>query len=225
MSSFFNLTLDTLAPQGVTLRINNGAEKTGSLSVTLAIGCSDADKTGYQMKVWGDIGDETLAETLASWEAYSASKTVSLTSGDGTKSVKIKIRDSVLNESVTVAATIELDTAVPTVSLTYGPDVTRISKVSGADVCTFSFTSDEPFVEYRVMVVDSTTTPYDEGNAIYEDNGSSGLSGTGEFAADEEITVKINALDYADALSVGTSAVEKLGIVKVFVNDGVRWSE
>ena len=51
MASYFNLILDTLAPSGITLTINDGAIYTTSASVQLKIGCSDASTTGYQ---WGN---------------------------------------------------------------------------------------------------------------------------------------------------------------------------
>ena len=37
MASYFNLILDTLAPSGVSLSINSGAQYTTSTSVSLAI--------------------------------------------------------------------------------------------------------------------------------------------------------------------------------------------
>ena len=98
MASYFRLTLDTTAPSGVGLTINNGAVYTTSAQVTLAISCSDADKTGYQMKIWGIDG--AASEATATWETYSATKTVTLTSGDGNKTVYVKIRDDVYNESI-----------------------------------------------------------------------------------------------------------------------------
>lgn len=54
MASYFNLTLDTLAPQGLTIKLNNGSQYTTSKSVTLSIVLTDASTVGYQMKVWGD---------------------------------------------------------------------------------------------------------------------------------------------------------------------------
>ena len=49
MASFFNLTLDTLAPQGVEVKINNGAIYTSNKVVNLSISCSDENTTGYSM--------------------------------------------------------------------------------------------------------------------------------------------------------------------------------
>ena len=108
MASFFNLILDTLAPSGVTLSINNKAQYTTTQEVTLNIATSDSDTTGYQMKIWGIDG--VLTESEATWETFATSKTVSLPSGDGLKTVYVKIRDDVYNESSVATASITLNT-------------------------------------------------------------------------------------------------------------------
>ena len=51
MASFFNLTLDTTAPAGLTLKLNNGAAYATSTAVTATIGLTDSVTTGYQMKI------------------------------------------------------------------------------------------------------------------------------------------------------------------------------
>ena len=68
MASYFNLVLDTLAPQELSVKLNNGAQYTTTKSVTLAISVSDASTTGYQMKVWGIEGVES--ESDATWETF-----------------------------------------------------------------------------------------------------------------------------------------------------------
>ena len=49
------------------------------------------------MKIWGIEG--AAEEENASWETFAVSKSVNLTSGDGLKTVHIKVRDEVGNES------------------------------------------------------------------------------------------------------------------------------
>lgn len=49
MASYFNLTLDTLAPQGLTIKLNNGSQYTTSKAVQLAINVTDESADGYQM--------------------------------------------------------------------------------------------------------------------------------------------------------------------------------
>lgn len=217
MANYFNLTLDTTAPSGVTLSINSGAEYTTSTSVTLAIGCSDESTTGYQMKIWGINGVAT--EDAASWETFQTSKAVTLATGDGQKTVSIKVRDDVHNESATVTDTITLNTTVPTVSVG-NPDVTRISKVEGKDECTFSFSADTAFTEYKVKVVPSINSLQDAGTTIGTTNGSTNMSGTGTYEASNNISCTINGVDLEAA-----SAGDGQKIIKVFVKTAVGiWS-
>lgn len=217
MTSYFNLILDTLAPSGLALQINGGAQYTTSQEVTLAISVDDADTTGYQMKIWGINGAET--ENSASWETYTTSKTVTLPTGDGLKTIYIKVRDDVYNESSSVSSSITLNTSVPTVTIT-GPDVTRISKVSPKNVSTFSFISDSNFTEYKVKVVPSSASLQDAGVSIGTSGGSTNMSGSGTFEANTAITCKIYGSDLETA-----SSGDGAKIIKVFVkNDAGTWS-
>ena len=128
MASYFHLTLDTAAPSGVALEINHGALYATSTAVNLDIAVADEQTEGYQMKLWGVSGVE--GEDAASWERFSTSKQVTLPQGDGRKTIYLKVRDDVGNESVAVSASITLNTAVPVVNLT-GPDRSKISKTAG----------------------------------------------------------------------------------------------
>ena len=211
MASYFNLTLDTTAPAGVTLQINSGALYATSRPVTLTIGVSDEQTTGYQMKVWGDI-DGASEEAAASWETFATEKSVTLTTGDGLKTVHVKIRDDVGNESADVTDTITLNTAVPVVTVT-GPDKSRISKVSGFDTSIINFTSDVAFDEYKVCVVTANSSTQDSGMTIGSTHGSINTSGTsGDYPASESIQVTIKAADLEAA-----SSGDGTKIVKVFV--------
>ena len=217
MASFFKLVLDTLAPSGVSLVINSGAQYTTSREVNLAIGTNDSDTTGYQMKIWGIDGVET--ESDASWETYAASKSVTLADGDGLKTVYVKIRDDVYNESSAVSASITLNTAVPAVTIT-GPDVSRISKKNPKNVWSFSFVCDVDFTEYKVKVVPATSSLQDAGTQIPTTNGSTNMSGTGTFSANTAIQCKIYGADLETA-----SSGDGEKIIKVFArNSAGTWS-
>lgn len=218
MASFFNLTLDTLAPSGLTLSIDNGAVYATKAAVALAIGVSDGDTTGYQMKIWGISGAETEAD--ATWETYAASKSVTLTAGDGLKTVYIKVRDDVGNESAAVSDTITLDTAVPVVSIT-GPDKSKISKVAGYNSAAFSFSANVDFEEYKVCVAPATTSLQDAGTVIPTTNGSANTSGSaGGYAKDTAINVTVKGADLEAA-----SSGDGVKIVKVFVKNAAgTWS-
>ncbi|MGN1217771.1 MAG: hypothetical protein ACI4TD_07340 [Phocaeicola sp.] len=61
MASYFNLILDTLAPSGLSLQINGGAQYTTAQSVTLAISVDDADTVGkesleYECRIYDNSG-------------------------------------------------------------------------------------------------------------------------------------------------------------------------
>ena len=217
MASYFNLTLDTLAPSGVSITINEGAQYTSTAEVQLTIGCSDGNTTGYQMKIWGISGATT--ESAASWETFSTSKVVTLPGSDGLKTVYVKVRDDVYNESSSASDSITLNTAVPAVTIT-GPDVTRISKVSPKNVAAFSFVADCDFVEYKVKVVPSISSLESAGTTIATKNGSTNMSATGSFSASTSISCTINGADLETASSGDGSK-----IIKVFVkNSAGTWS-
>ncbi len=213
MASFFTLILDTIGPQGVTLSINSGATHTSSANVTLTIGTSDTDKTGYQMKIWGISGIAT--ESAAAWETYTASKAVALIAGDGSKTVSIRLRDNVLNESAVVTDSITLDTAVPTCDA-IGPDVIEISTISPANKSIFTFTTSEIYKAYKVKIVPTTTSIESAGTQIPTAGGSTNVSGTNAagFPAATPITVTVCGADVA-----AVSAANGGKIIKVFVQD------
>lgn len=217
MASYFNLVLDTLAPQGLTVKLNNGSQYTTSKNVTLSISVSDTATSGYQMKVWGIDG--ASSEDSASWETFAPTKSITLPTGDGLKTVYVKVRDDVFNETAAASATITLDTSVPAVTI-IGPDVSRISKTAPKNVATFSFTSDVAFTEYKIKVVPSKSSLHDAGTLIGTANGSTNMTATGTFKASTAISCKVYGKDL-EAASSGDG--EK--IIKVFVkNAHGTWS-
>ena len=170
------------------------------------------------MKIWGIDG--VAEENSASWENFAPSKSVNLTSGDGLKTVYIKVRDDVGNESAQVSDTITLNTAVPVVTIT-GPDKSKISKVSGFNTAIINFTADVEFEEYKVCVVPQNSSTQDAGTPIPTDGGSINTSGSaGEYPASENIQVTITGTDLEAAASG-----DGVKIVKVFVKTAAGiWS-
>lgn len=218
MASYFNLVLDTTAPSGLTLSINDGAMYASSTAVKLTIGLDDEVTSGYQMKIWGIDGVDS--ETSASWETFAKTKSVNLTTGDGLKTISIKVRDDVGNETSVVTGTITLDTTVPVVTIT-GPDKAKISKVAGFNKSIFSFMSDVEFVEYKVCVVPATLSTQEAGTLIPTTGGSSNTSGSeGSYPATTAITVTLMGADLEAA-----SSGDGTKIVKVFVKTAAGlWS-
>lgn len=204
MASYFNLTLDTLAPSITAFSINSGAAVTTSRNVTLSITAPEA----ASMKIWGIDG--VASEAAASWETFASTKSVTLTSGDGTKTVYIKVRDSVYNESAASNDTITLSTAIPTITIT-GPDVSVISEQSGKNISTFSFTSSMALKAWKVKLVPANNSAHDAGTQIPSTGGSTNMTGTTK-AANTPVECKIYGAD----LSSAAGGADGTYIIKVF---------
>lgn len=206
MAAFFTLTLDTTAPSNGSIGI---ISLTNTRTITATLSATDAT----QMYLSGDI------DGGGSWETYVASKSITLTSGDGVKTVKVKFRDAVGNETEEFTATTTLDTtgAVVTVS---GVDKNVISKVDGYNVASFSFSADTEITAWEVRVVPATGSVHTAGTVIGTTNGSENTSGNTTKAANTAVTVSINGADL-EAASAGDGAK----IIKVFVKDAAgNWS-
>ena len=235
MANYINITLDTIGPSGVSVLINGNADKVTSTAVTLDISCSDADLTGYQMKIWGIAS--ALTESDAKWETYQATKNITLPSGDGQKTVYVKVRDDVWNESATVSDTVLLTTKVPVVT-NMSADVSKISLVEGRNAATGCFYFDENISAAKVMIVQDVNAPHNAPSNIlipcaggssmyhsdadmnYEFDGSS-LELEGEFSHDGYIDFII----YADDIE-SVAPGDGVKIIKAFVKSAVsgNWS-
>lgn len=204
MASYFQLTLDTLAPTISAFTINNGASVTTSTSVTLSITAEGA----ASMKIWGING--VASESDATWETFASTKSVTLPSGDGSKTVYIKVRDSVYNESAASSDTITLSTAIPTIIIT-GPDVNIISEQSGKDTASFSFSSSMALKAWKVKLVPANSSTEDAGTQIPSTAGSTGMTGT-TLAANTSQSCTIKGTD----LSTAAGGTDGTYIIKVF---------
>lgn len=115
--------IDATAPTG-TIKINNNAPYTNSTIVTLNLSAADTGSgmgTGAQMQFSND------KTTWSTSEAYATTKSWTLTSGDGTKTVYVKFKDVAGNWSTPVSDTIILDTTKPAITITTPQDGTIIT--------------------------------------------------------------------------------------------------
>ena len=215
MAAYFQLILDTTAPTGGSISLPAYAS---SVNITATLSATGAS----YMKLYGDIcasaGGAAIAEADASWIAYDTSASIILTATDGTKTVYVKFKDDVGNESAAVSASVILDTAVPVITIV-GPDVGTISKVSGYNVCAFSFSPDTDIVEYKVKVVPSADSLHTAGTQIPTTGGSTNMSGT-TVAANASVACTIYGADLETA-----SSGDGAKIIKVFGKDAAgNWS-
>jgi hypothetical protein len=224
MPNNFNLTLDTTGPANPTISIESGATYATQQLVNCAIATGDGSTVGYQMKLWGNVDpayDPNIqtTEVASAWITFEAAKQIKLLSGDGNKTIYLKIRDDVYNESAQISDSVNLNTAVPVVTIT-GPDVSRISKITGKDTCAFSFVSDVDFIEYKVKVVSGAGAIESAGNLIPVAGGSSNMSESGVFGTATPIACSIKGADLESA-----SSGDAVKIVKVFVKSAAGlWS-
>ena len=105
-----------------TVSINQGAELTNSNSVNLAVSVMDPVSTVNAIRFSNDNTN------WSSWESFASSKTWTLLSGDGVKSVYVQFRDAVGNISPSCNDDITLDTTPP--------QNTSVQINSGAKYCT-----------------------------------------------------------------------------------------
>ena len=101
------IILDTTPPSG-SISIDSGATYASSTPVTLALSATDSGSGVVEMRFSND------GSSWSSWESYTASKSWTLTSGDGAKTVYVESRDAAGNASTTYSDSIILDTVPPT---------------------------------------------------------------------------------------------------------------
>lgn len=224
MAANFTLTLDTTAPAGADFQINGGASYATSRAVTVHPITSDASTTGYQVKVWGDV-DTTVNANIQATEAASAwiswaDIAVTLAAGDGAKTLNVRLRDDVWNQTGVVTHTITLDTTVPVITLgANSPDVAKVSEVAGKDTANFNFSSDSHLQAWKVCVVPNANSTQDQGTTIGTTNGSTNMTG-GALAASTTVNSSIKGADLAAA-----SAGDGAKVIKVFGQDDAgNWS-
>lgn len=103
------------------------------------------------------------------------------------------------------------DTTPPTPTITVGASKSRISRVAGQDVTTFTFTVDEDFQAYQLRIVPGGSSPVTAGTLI--ESGAGGTAGAGK------------AVDVTDAELEAAGGVAGDSIIKVFAQDlAGNWS-
>ena len=110
------ITIDTVAPVGSIL-INGGDTYTASTSISLTLTASD-DNSGISQVRFGDDGIWDTEQ----WETPTSTKSWTLGSGDGLKTVYCQVKDNADLTSITYTDTIILDTTAPTGSIIINSD-------------------------------------------------------------------------------------------------------
>jgi hypothetical protein len=96
--------IDTTPPHSLSILINDGATQTNTVDVSLNIGAVDDLSGLHQMAFCSD------GTSWSTWEDYSETKSYSLSSGDGAKTIYFKVKDLAGNEADPVSTSIILNT-------------------------------------------------------------------------------------------------------------------
>ena len=228
MAGYFNITLDTTAPSGVSVKINGDAVRTTSTAVTLDIACADSSTTGYQMKIWGDIGYGGTSESDASWEPFASTKNIVLSEnfaeeGQEVFTLYVKVRDDLYNTSGAASDTIILYTETPTVTVVSGPAPARITALSShsdattaekiviltKSISVVTFTADKDISDIKVMVVNSINSLYsDASNALIPSTSNSEIF-TGTSSDDKTV---LNGKDGLTASGLNIAAGTEIAV-------------
>ncbi|MFJ7406768.1 MULTISPECIES: S-layer homology domain-containing protein [unclassified Lysinibacillus] len=144
------------APTG-TILINNGAVYTSSSNVTLTMTATDIEGEAIDMRFSND------GFTWSSWESKVSTKSWTLSSGDGSKTVYMQLKDSAGNISNAFSNTIGLDTTPPFITGVtnggmYNTDVTISFNEGTATLNGSSFKSGSTVTSigsYTLVVTDS----------------------------------------------------------------------
>jgi hypothetical protein len=224
VAAHVTIQLDTTGPQSPAVVLNGGDPATVSRDVSAAITSADAD--AVMVKIYGDVDDAHAPgsyradEADAPWITLASPHSIRLSTGDGAKTVKIKLRDDVLNVSAEATDAINLDTSAPTIVVDDGPDPAKISKQATADESEIVWHPDTDIVEYKVKVVSASGSAHNTGTQVPTTAGSDNVGAVVAIDADEPITTTINGTDLETA-----SAGDGDKIVKVFGKDAAgNWS-
>lgn len=198
-----NIILVDMTPPTGTISTN---QYTNSRNITVNLTVSDATLTAnipepytlsdMKMKVW-EAGTTEPAE----WETYASSKTLVLSTGDGTKTINVKFKDGLNNENATVVATCStvLDTDEPDVTLVLVKTDNATTVPAHTNVRDFNArigftaeTQDSPIVSYKLTgdFTDSSDTWHD----FIADNGKSYMTVSGLQLTDGDGLKTVTAL-------------------------------
>lgn len=169
--------LDVLAPTGDSITsgscsntglcIDSGVAATKVTAVSLTIAATDDSGTVTSMYIDGDVADDANTKE---WISYSTSKTVTLTSGDGVKSVSIKFKDAAANEGSVYYESITYDTNAPTTAINTGGGTYSAQQ-------SITLTTEAGATIYSEQVAGNAACPSTASLANYTGNGTVGNIG------------------------------------------------
>ena len=191
-----------------------------------------------QYKLSGDFDQSSTdwqAFTYDSGQTYMTVSDLTLTNGNGLKTITLQLKDAAGNVSSAVDATVTYDTAPPVIDVN-APDYNIVSKehtlrlnASGSpitgkynDMCIFTWSANENLAAYKVCVNTAGQTA-EAAIAIGTTHGSLNMSGSA-VTANTDITSTIFGADFAatEAVNDTDGAYE---IIVYGQDEGGTWSD
>lgn len=181
-----------VAPTG-TISINGGSSATGSTASTVTLSATDTSGVAYAC-----LSNST---TCSTWFAMTTSKSWTLSSGTGTKTVYAWFKDPYGNVSSATSDTISLDTTVPTngtVSVTGSSGALAVSWTGFTD-------ANSGLASYKVMIgTSSPTASCKSGTSAY--TGSATSTTISGLTNGTSYTVRVCAVDAVGNTGTGSTA-------------------
>lgn len=188
LSSIYSdaILLDSTGPTG-TVSINNNANYTNSVNVTLKLSASDLSSVK-------SMAFSTNGVDFSAWEDFAVSKSFTLPTGDGTKTVYVKFKDDLGNIGLIHSDSIILDTTKPAdPTVTGSPEGQTITK---GDSITLSGSA-EPSSQITIRV-------YSE--AVYTEYINADASGNWSHTISNAIIEKLTTGEHTITVAVTDSA-------------------
>lgn len=227
--------LDATAPAPVLSLWNNADTEalgtvTGVRDIRVHIGATEDIANITAFKLWGDVTDATSEP--ADWSDFAPesgknykSVAIQLTTGDGAKTINVKIKDEAGNVG-TATATITLNTQAPEITVS-DVDYTQISlsdeqrftaaagKIAGtkSSELTFKFTPDIKLAKFKVCIYDASKTAA-TAEAI-EESKSINMTGT-NVEGGSTVACTLSSTDFKEhSVIKAQSGDDKIGYVIV----------
>lgn len=176
--SAVTVEVDLTPPTGVSVRINNDSPFTQTQNVELAIAATGCSTTTCELRA--ARGSEDIS-TVA-WGAFETSKSFTTGPNDGTRTVRVEVRDLAGNSAASVTDTIVLDTTNPAGSIV----INNNAATTTSTAVTLAITgSDTNGVSEMRLSNDGTTFP--NGWEAFTTTKSWTLSGTGDVRVTLEL--------------------------------------
>lgn len=182
---------DAAAPAG-TLAINGGAIGTRSATATLTI--AGTDDTGVTEMCLSNTS------TCTAWQAFATTRSWTLTTGAGTKTVNLFLRDAAGNVSAAIADTIVVDTTRPT------NGTLAAARGNAQNTLTWSGFADAGagIASYRLMASTSASpSACTSGTPVYSGTATT-FTHTG-LTNGTLVYYRVCAVDHADNVSTGVA--------------------